>query len=84
MVHLAITYNVASIPKMGYKNNNNNCIFVKVRGAGDEDDDGEENTPVTQGIQAQAPQAQDPIAPSLMDIMGTLTLLSDKFERFQG
>ena len=57
---------------------------MNVRGAGGEDDNGEENAPIAQGIQAQAPQAQDPIAPSLMDIMGTLTLLSDKFERFQG
>ena len=57
MVPLAITYNVGSITKMSYKDNNNNGIFVKVRGVGGEDDDGEENALVAQGIQVQAPQA---------------------------
>ena len=42
------------------------------------------NAPTAQGVKAQAPQVQDPTAPSLVDIIGTLTLLKDKFERFQG
>ena len=42
------------------------------------------NGPTAQGVKAQAPQVQNPTAPSLANIMGTLTLLKDKFERFQG
>ena len=39
---------------MGYKDKDNNGIFVKVRGAHDEDDEGEEGE-----------QAQDPSTPTL-------------------
>ena len=38
MIPLAITYNVASITKMGYKDNNSNGIFMKVKGASGEND----------------------------------------------
>ena len=49
MIPIAVTCNLASIVKMGYKDKNNNMIFVKVRDAHDEDDEGEE-----------CEQAQDP------------------------
>ena len=75
MLPLAITYNVASITKMGYRDHDNNGIFVKIRGVGDE---GDEHTPTV-----QAPQVQDPSAPSLVDVIGALTVMGDKFERFQ-
>ena len=42
MIPIIVTYNLASITKMGYKDKDNNGIFVKVRGAHDEDDEGEE------------------------------------------
>ena len=42
MIPIAVTYNLASIAKMSYKDKDNNGIFVKVRGAHDEDDEGEE------------------------------------------
>ena len=41
MIPIAVTYNLASIAKMRYKDKDNNKIFVKVRGAYDEDDEGE-------------------------------------------
>ena len=41
MILMAVTYNLASITKMSYKDTDNNGIFVKVRGAQDEDDEGE-------------------------------------------
>ena len=47
MLPLAITYNVASIIKMGFKDHDNNVIFVTVRGVGGEDDDGDEHAPTT-------------------------------------
>ena len=46
---ITITYNLASIARMGYKDKDNNGIFIKVRCAHDEDDEGEE------GEQAQDP-----------------------------
>ena len=42
MILLVVTYNVASITKISYKDNNKNGIFVKVRWASGEDDDGDE------------------------------------------
>ena len=33
LILIAVTYNLASIAKMGYKDTDNNGIFVKVRGA---------------------------------------------------
>ena len=42
MILIVVTYNLASITKMGYKDTDNNGIFVKVRGAQDENDKGEE------------------------------------------
>ena len=42
MILIAITYNLASIAKMGYKDIDNNGIFVKVHGAQDENDEGDE------------------------------------------
>ena len=41
MIPIAVTYNLTSIAKMGYRDNDNNGIFVKVRGTHDEDDEGE-------------------------------------------
>ena len=55
LLSIAVSYNLASIIKMGYKNTDNNGIFVKVRGIQDDDDDGEEHAPATQGEQAQNP-----------------------------
>ena len=51
---------------MGYKDTDNNGIFVKVRGAQEEDDEGEEGEPF-----------QDPAAPTLgqvMDVLGEIQL----------
>ena len=42
LIQIAVTYNLVSIAKMGYKDTDNNGIFVKVRGAQEEDDEGEE------------------------------------------
>ena len=50
MIPLAVTYNMASITKIGYKDHNSNGIFVKVRGVSGEDDDGDEQAPTTQVI----------------------------------
>ena len=52
MIPLAITYNVASITRIGYKDNNSNGIFVKVRGANGEDDDSDEQASIAQSLQA--------------------------------
>ena len=54
MILITITYNLASIARMGYKDKDNNEIFIKVRGAYDENDKGEEGE-----------QAQDPATPTL-------------------
>ena len=43
MIPFAVTYNLALITKMGYKDRDNDGIFVKVKGAVDENDDGEEH-----------------------------------------
>ena len=51
---------------------------MKIRGVGGEDDEGDEHAHA-----AQAPQVQDLISPSLFDVMGALTVMGDKFERFQ-
>ena len=42
LILIIVTYNLASIAKMGYKDTDNNRIFVKVRGAQEEEDEGEE------------------------------------------
>ena len=84
MIPLAVTYNVASIIKMGYKDHNSNGIFVKVKRASGEDDNGDEQAPTAQGSQAQASQVEDPVALSLVNIMHTLDLTRDGFEKFQG
>ena len=65
LIQIAVTYNLASITKMGYKDTDNNGIFVKVRGAQEEDDEGEE------GEQAQD-QAMVRAAPSLGQVMDVL------------
>ena len=54
LISIPVTYNLASIAKMGYKDTENNRIFVKVRGAQEEDDEGEEGE-----------STQDPAAPTL-------------------
>ena len=41
MIPIVVTYNLASNAKMRYTNKDNNGIFIKVRGAYDEDDKGE-------------------------------------------
>ena len=61
LISIAITHNLASIAKMGYKDTDNNGIFVKVRGAQEEDNEGEEREP-----------AQDPATPTLGQIMDVL------------
>ena len=78
MLPVAVIYNVASITKMGYRDHDNNGIFVKIRGVGGEDDEGDEHASAT-----QAPQVQDPGAPSHIYVMGALTVMGDKFERVQ-
>ena len=63
---IAVTYNLASIAKMGYKDTNNNGIFVKVRGTQKEDDEGEEEEPT-----------QDQTTPffgQVMDVLGEIQL----------
>ena len=70
LIKITVTYNLTSIAKMGYKDTDNNEIFVKVRGAQEEDDEGEE------GEQAQD-QAMVRAALSLgqvMDVLGELQL----------
>ena len=62
LLSIAVTYNLASITKMGYKNNNNNGIFVKIRGTQDKDVNGEE----------QGEQAHDPDTLSLTQLMEVL------------
>ena len=66
MIPITVTYNLASIVKMGYKDTDNNGIFVKVCGAQDEDDEGEDGEP-----------AQNSAAPTLgqiMDVLGEIQL----------
>ena len=41
LILITVTYNLASIANMGYKDTDNNGIFEKVRGALKEDDEGE-------------------------------------------
>ena len=45
MVPFAVKYNLGSITKIGYRDHDNDDIFVKVRGVVDKDDDGEEQAP---------------------------------------
>ena len=61
MIPITITYNLASIVKMGYRDKDNNGIFVKVRGVHDEDDEGKKGE-----------QAQDPATPTIGQIMDVL------------
>ena len=66
MIPIVVTYNLASIAKIRYKDKDNNEIFVKVWGAHDEDDKGEKGE-----------QAQDPATPTLgqiMDVLGEIQL----------
>ena len=67
---------------MGYKDNANDKKFVKLRSV--VDDDSEEYAPAAQVPLAPAPPAQGTITPTLIDIMGVLTLMREDFERFQG
>ena len=60
MIPIVVTYNLVFIEKIGYKDTDNNGIFVKVRGTQEEDDvggqeEGEEGEPT-----------QDQVAPSLV------------------
>ena len=62
MIPIVVTYNLAFIAKMGYKDKDNNEIFVKVRGAHNEDDEGEEGE-----------QAQDPATlGQIKDVLGEI------------
>ena len=64
MIPIVVTYNLGSIAKMIYKDKDNNGIFVKVRGAHDEDDKGKKGE-----------QAQDPtILRQIMDVLGEIQL----------
>ena len=45
LILIAVTYNLASIAKIGYKDTDNNGIFIKVCGAQEEDYEGEEGEP---------------------------------------
>ena len=66
MILIAVTYNLTSIAKMGYRDNDNNGIFVKVRGAHDENDQGEKGE-----------QAQDLTIPTfrqIIDVLGEIHL----------
>ena len=64
MILIAITYNLAFIAKMGYKDKDNNGIFVKVWGVHDEDNVGEESE-----------QAQDlDTLGYIMDVLGEIQL----------
>ena len=64
MIPIAVTYNLASITKMEYKDKDNNGIFVKVRGAHDEDNEGKKGE-----------QAQDPATlGQIMDVLGEIQL----------
>ena len=66
LILIAVTYNLASIAKMGYKDTDNNEIFVKVHGAQKEDDEGEEG----ELAQDQAP----PSFGQVMDVLGEIQL----------
>ena len=58
MLPLVVSYNVALITKMGYKDRNNDGNFVKIRSVGDDDNDNDENQAITiQDAFAPAPQA---------------------------
>ena len=81
MLSIAVKYNLASIIKMGYRDQNNNDKFVKVRGVIDEGDDDEENAPVEGQTQDQP--AQDSTAPTLANIIGALTLTREDFKSFR-
>ena len=64
MIPIVVTYNLASIAKMSYKDKDNNGIFVKVWGVHDEDNEGEEGE-----------QAQDlAILRQIMDVLGEIQL----------
>ena len=66
MILIAVTYNLASIAKMGYRDKDNNGIFVKVRSAHDEDDEGKK------GEQAQGPAT--PTFGQIMDVLREIQL----------
>ena len=70
LILIAITYNLASIAKMGYKDTDNNEIFVKVRGAQEEDDEGEE----MEQDQDQAMVRAAPFFGQVMDVLGQIQL----------
>ena len=66
MIQIAVTYNLASIAKMGYKDTDNYGIFVKFRGAQEEDDEGEER----EQAQDQAMVHVAPFLGQVMDVVG--------------
>ena len=82
MLLLVISYNVGSITKIRYKDRSNDGNFVKIRSVGDVDND-EDQATTAQNAFAHAPQVQDLSALSFVEVMDALTMLGEKFERFQ-
>ena len=82
MFPLVVSYTMALITKMVYKDKNNYGNFVKIWNVGDDDND-EDQATTTQDALAHAPQVQDSGAPSLVEVMSALKMLGEKFERFQ-
>ena len=66
LIPIAVTYNLASIAKMSYKDTDNNGIFVKVRDAQEEDDEGEEGEPAQDSTTLTFGQ--------IMDVLGEIHL----------
>ena len=95
MFPLVVSYTMALITKMVYKDKNNDtsrfemvCKIwcpdsrIKIWNVGDDDND-EDQATTTQDALAHAPQVQDSGAPSLVEVMSALKMLGEKFERFQ-
>ena len=67
MVPFVVTYNLASITKMGYKDHDNDGIFVKIRGV-DKDDNGEKHPLATQGPQGEVKSRFDTLADQIASL----------------
>ena len=66
LIQIVVIYNLASIAKMSYKDTDNNGIFIKVRGAQEEDDEGEEG----EQAQDQAMVRVTPFFGQVIDVLG--------------
>ena len=82
MLPLVVSYIVASITMVGYRDSNNDGNFVTIKGVGDDDND-EDQALAAKSAHAYAPQVQHPGDPSFIEVMGALTMLGEKFKRFQ-